>query len=277
MVSCRTGGRVIGSLLVEAVQLRGRLARRDRVVGTVLTLPDVALAELTAHAADFVWIDLEHGALGAGDIQPLAIAARSAGAAVLVRLPSHADAVVERALDAGVDGVVVPRVESAAHAELVAAMLRPPPAGSRGAASRRASAYGLEAPASDAPLCLVQIESADAIGAATEIAAVDGVDALVVGCADLALSLGAASPPAEVVREAIARVQLAAEDAGIASGVAGPDDPGLLLQLADERSTMLVLGADVRVYARAMATALGALRRDPPHPDPAPEEAHVGA
>ena len=58
MVRCRTGGPVIGSFLVK--------------VGTVITLPDVALAELTASAVDFVWIDLEHGALDRGHVQPLA-------------------------------------------------------------------------------------------------------------------------------------------------------------------------------------------------------------
>ena len=98
---------------------------RQPLLGTVLTLPDVALAELVAEPLDFVWIDLEHGALDAGDVPPLAVAARAAGCAALVRLAS-ADR-VPAILDAGVDGVVAPRVESAAQARRLADRLRHPP------------------------------------------------------------------------------------------------------------------------------------------------------
>src|SRR3954452_22048425 len=134
-VRCRTGGPVIGSFSMK--------------LGTVITLPDVALAELTASAVDFVWIDLEHGALDRRDVQPLAIAARSAGAESFVRLPSAGDTALGPVLDAGVDGVVVPRVEDAAAAEAVVRRLRYPPLGSRGIAARRASGYGGRDPEGD--------------------------------------------------------------------------------------------------------------------------------
>jgi 2-keto-3-deoxy-L-rhamnonate aldolase RhmA len=262
---------------MEDLDLRGRLARGERLAGTVVTLPDVALAELTAHLADFVWIDLEHGALGAGDIQPLAIASQGAGAATLVRLTTPYDAVLERALDAGADGVVVPRVDDAAQAARVVERLRHPPSGSRGVAARRATAYGLDASVAYAPLCLLQIESAAAVDGVVAIAAVEGVDALVVGCSDLALSLGETAPDSDAVREAITRVQVATAEAGIASGVAGPDDPELLLRLANGQSSLLVLGADVRIYARRLATAFGAMRCEPGHASARTEEAHVSA
>jgi 2-keto-3-deoxy-L-rhamnonate aldolase RhmA len=243
------------------------------MVGTVVTLPDVALAELTASFFDFVWIDLEHGALDAADVQPLAVAARAAGAACFVRVPAPGDSALGRALDAGVEGVVVPRVERAADAARAVERLHHPPRGSRGTAARRASAYGLAGTTGEAPSCVIQIESAAGVEAAGELAGVEGVDALVVGCADLALSLGepavSASPR---LREAVAAVQLAAADAGIESGVAGPDDPELLSRLAGGRADMLVLGADVRLYARALDTAARRLRAAPER-----EEAHVGA
>jgi 2-keto-3-deoxy-L-rhamnonate aldolase RhmA len=225
----------------------------------VLTLPEVALAELLAEPLDFVWIDLEHGALDAGDVQPLAVAARAAGCAALVRLAS-ADR-LPAILDAGVDGVVAPRVESAAEARLLADRLRRPPRGSRGFAARRASGYGRAGGTRRDPLCIAQIESAAGVEAAEEIAAIDGIDALVVGCADLALALdGALEPHSPRMREAIAHVQGAAVAAGIASGVAGPDDPDRLLELAGERSTLLVCAADVRIYARAVDELVGRLR-----------------
>ena len=227
----------------------------------MLTVPEVALAELVAEALDFVWIDLEHGALDAAHVQPLAVAARAAGSAALVRLAGSGCRRLTAILDAGVDGVVAPRVESAAQARLLVDRLRHPPRGSRGFAARRAAGYGRRAFEAREPLCLAQIESPDGVEAAGEIAAVDGVDALVVGCADLALALdGAPEPGSRALRDAIAHVQAAAGAAGIASGVAGPDDPRLLAELAGESSTLLICAADVRIYARAVDEAVERLR-----------------
>jgi 2-keto-3-deoxy-L-rhamnonate aldolase RhmA len=231
-----------------------RLRRRDPLLGTVLTVPSVVLAELVAEPLDFVWLDLEHGALGVRDVAPLAVAARAAGAAAFARLPGASAAALEAVLDAGVDGVVAPKVESALDAEGLVDGLRHPPSGSRGYAARRAQGYGRAAHQVE-PLLLAQIESPAGVAAASEIAAVDGVDALVVGCADLALSFDG------LPREAIADVQAAAAANEIASGIAGPDDPELLLELAGSESTLLVCSADVRLYARAVDAAVREVQR----------------
>jgi 4-hydroxy-2-oxoheptanedioate aldolase len=231
----------------------------DALVGTVITLPDVALAELVTEPLDFVWIDLEHGALGTADVAPLAIAA--CGAATFVRLPEPDAGGVSGLLDAGVDGVVAPRVESAAQARRLVDRLRRPPRGSRGHASRRSNSYGRPGRAPADPLCLAQIETTAGVRAAAEIARVEGVDALVIGCSDLALSLdGVPEPGSPLMREAIGRVQSAAEEGGVPSGIAGPDDPCLLHELAGGRSTLLVCGADVRLFARAVDDAVARLR-----------------
>lgn len=172
--------------------------------------------------------------------------------------------------------MVVPRVESAADAARVVEGLRYPPRGSRGLAARRASGYGRDAESRQAPACMMQVESARALDEAEAIAAVDGVDALVVGCADLALALGEDATLASAgLRHAVSRVQRAAELAGIASGIAGPAEPGLLTDLADGRSTVLVLGADVRIYARALDAGVSRLRREPALHAPEQKESHV--
>jgi 4-hydroxy-2-oxoheptanedioate aldolase len=270
---CGTCVPVIGSPAVEGLPFPTRLAAGHLLVGTVVTLPDVTLAELSASAVDFVWIDLEHGALGTADVAPLAIAARAAGAASLVRLRAASDPALGPALDAGVDGVVVPRVERAAQAATVVKLLRHPPRGSRGRAVRRDVAYGRDAPAAADPVCMVQIESREAVEAADSIAGVEGVGALVVGCADLAASLDA---DPEALSAPIGHVQRAAHAAGVASGVAGPDDPEALARLAGGSSTVLVLGADVRNYARAIDRLVARLREELPGEAREPEEAHVG-
>ena len=255
--------------------LRSRLVARELCLGTVVTLPDVGLAELSASALHFVWIDLEHGALGAADVQPLAIAARAAGAASLARVSAASDAAIGTALDAGVDGIVAPRVDCAAEAARIVERMYLPPHGLRGSATRRASAYGRTPESAQRPVCMVQVESAAALDDAEAIAAVPGVDALVVGCADLALALGV-QPGSDRFRDAVGEVQLAAAGAGIASGIAGPHDPPLLAELAGERSTVLVLAADVRIYARAIDADMSELRRELALRAPDQEESHVG-
>jgi 4-hydroxy-2-oxoheptanedioate aldolase len=260
-----------------------RLRSREPVFGTVVTVPSVALAELVGEAVDFVWIDLEHGALGAGDVQPLAVACRAARSGALVRLPSADASGIDAILDAGADGVVAPGLESADCAAGLVERLRHPMRGSRGIAARRATGYGrvgspgASAPAPD-PLCLAQIESPLGVEAAAEIAAVDGVDALVIGCADLSHSFGEGGRlGSTVVTDAIEHVQVAAAAAGIPSGIAGPDDPALLVDLAGGRSTVFVLSADVRMYARAVDSDVAALRRAQAAYTPEPLDAHVGS
>jgi 2-keto-3-deoxy-L-rhamnonate aldolase RhmA len=240
--------------------------RREPMLGTVLTLPSVPLAELAAGPFDFVWIDLEHGALGAADVLPLAVAARSAGSGVFVRLPCADPSALAAVLDAGIDGIVAPHVESAAGARRLVSRLRYPPRGTRGFAARRGLGYGASGAlpsTADDVLCVVQIESRAGLAAANQIAAIDGVDALVVGCADLALSLrGDLDLGSRAVREGIERVEQAAAGAGIAAGIAGPDDSRLLRDLAGHRSSLFVCSADVRIYARGVGDRAEALRRE---------------
>jgi 2-keto-3-deoxy-L-rhamnonate aldolase RhmA len=243
-----------------------------------VTLPDMALAELSASAFDFVWIDMEHGALGCADVQPLAIAARAVGTAGFARVRNAGDGAIGALLDAGVDGIVVPHVNGASAAASALERLSHPPLGSRGFAARRASDYGRKTGLHARPLCMLQVESAAGVENAEAIAAVDGVDALVVGCADLALSLGGDTDPRSAdFRAAVAHVQDAAEAAGIASGIAGPDDPALLAELAGGRSTIVVLAADVRIYARALDTVTEQLRAELALRAPGREESHVSA
>jgi 2-keto-3-deoxy-L-rhamnonate aldolase RhmA len=234
-------------------------------IGTVLSLPGAVLAELAGGALDLAWIDLEHGALGAADVPPLAIGLRAAGCEAHVRLASAAPAALGAVLDAGVDGVVAPGVESAAQAAALAAALRYPPAGSRGFGPRRAGAYGRvprfwAAPESRVALT-AQIESPAGVEAAGAIAAVEGVDALVVGCADLSLALGApldlGSP---ALRDAVGTVARAAARAGVAFGLAVPDDPRAVAALAPPGTAVLICSADVRLYAGAVDLAVAALR-----------------
>jgi 2-keto-3-deoxy-L-rhamnonate aldolase RhmA len=230
---------------------------RRRRVGTVLTIPDVTLAELLGEASDLVWIDLEHGALTCADVPPLAVGLRAARCEAHVRLPSWRSEMLPPALDAGVDGIVAPAIERAEDAAALVRRLRYPPAGERGFGPRRAGGYGRDPLGVVAPACAVQIESAAAVAAAPAIAAVDGVGTLVIGCADLGLALGGQpgilSP---ALRDAAARVHAAARAAGKAFGVAGAADAATLSALAAGDVDVVVHSVDVRIYAGAVDHAM---------------------
>lgn len=228
-------------------------------LGTVISLGDPVLAELACAPWDLVWVDLEHGALSTGDAQRLALAAQAAGCEAHARLPSVGFDALPALLDAGFDGVVAPRVDSAGEAAALVARLRYPPVGIRGYGPRRAGEFGrLDA---GEVTCTVQIESAAGVAAAAEIAAVDGVDAVVVGCSDLALALGAPGRLDDArLGVAVERVADVAHAAGVDFGLAGPADAGRLAALAAGRADLLVAGTDVRLYAAAVDFAAAALR-----------------
>lgn len=229
-------------------------------VGTVISLPGAVLAELAGAPLDLAWIDLEHGALTVADVPAIAVGLRAAGCEAHVRLPSWRSEALGPVLDAGVDGVVVPAVEAAAEATAVARAMRHPPAGTRGYGPRRAGGYGRE-PLGAAALT-VQIETARGVENAGAIAAAEGVGSVVVGCSDLALSIGgtAGSLDAPGLREAIALVAEAAASAGAAFGIAGGGDPAALAALAPAAPALLVHSTDVRLYARAVDATAAEIR-----------------
>jgi 4-hydroxy-2-oxoheptanedioate aldolase len=170
--------------------MRSRLRAREQLIAAWLDLGSAATAELAAAAGfDAVIVDLEHGA---GD-EAAARAQIAAAGTTLVRTPDGGTQ-AGRMLDAGAAGVIFPRVGSADEARELAHAIRY--AGGRGvspfARSNRWGAGGgdwrLEADARVA--CLVQIERASALEDVDAIAALDGVDALYMGPADLSNDLG---------------------------------------------------------------------------------------
>lgn len=217
-------------------------------VGTVLSLPGALVAEMVGRHFDVVWIDLEHGALGPREMQDAIIGVQASGADAYVRVPLAAP--FTAILDAAADGVVVPCVESAEQAAEAVERLRPAPDGSRGYGPRRLAVR----PGPERPGCVVQIETRRGVGNADAIASVAGIDALVVGCADLTHDLGDPlcfdSPE---LRAALAAVREAAGGAGREFGVAGlpesavPDGAGLV-----------ITGSDIRLFDAALARAAAA-------------------
>lgn len=162
--------------------------------------------------AAWIGIDVQHGDLDIADVAPLA---RVSPVPVLVRLASHDEAQLARVLDAGVDGVIVPAVESAGQAaELVQAAYFPP-RGRRSMGLARVSLLGRR----DQPLLLPMVETRAGLDHLDDILGVDGVDGVFVGPYDLTLSLGQKSVLDDAVVPAIVSVLDRARERGRIAGI----------------------------------------------------------
>lgn len=234
-----------------------------RRIGTVLTLAGAVTAELLAEPFDLVWIDLEHGALGLGDAQDMILGAQAAGASALVRVGlARAAGLIGPMLDAGADGIVAADIKSGSQAELIASLMRRPPAGRRGYGPRRvATRRRSRTQAADAPQLWLQIESQEGVAATREIAATGVTDTVIVGIADLCVDLGipiALDDPR--LHDALWAVGDTAVRMKCRFGLAGPLQPvgqlGDLLGIA----SVLMHSTDARLCAASVDRAAAALR-----------------
>lgn len=178
--------------------LKQMLLSNKRLVGCFVSLRSADLVEILGHCGvDFVIIDMEHGALGIADVADMTRAARVVGLKVLVRVQGANLFQIGHVLDAGADGVLVPRIKTAAEAEEVVRAAHFAPRGTRGLAlSTRACRYGLRdvagfaAASAGSTVVVVQIETRPALDDLDRILAVEGIDALFIGPLDLSQALG---------------------------------------------------------------------------------------
>ena len=208
-------------------RFKERLTGGTPAIGCWLHLFSPIAAEVVAQAGyDCVMIDLEHGPGGLMDAIVLMQAVQGCDCAPLLRVAANDPVRIKRALDTGIAGVMVPAVDSKAEAEAAVEACRYPPQGRRGMAPTivRASGYGadwqgyVERAARDL-LIICQIESAAAVRAAGEIAAVEGIDMLFLGPFDLSAALGyVGQPDHPEVQACIAETEQAAKAAGVLLG-----------------------------------------------------------
>ena len=244
--------------------LKQLLGRGKIAYGIIHALGSAAAAEMIGMAGfDYVLIDGEHGP---GDHQShlrslQAVAATPATA--FYRVENNDRTAIKRALDLGIEGIMIPNVASAEEAQAAVAACRYPPRGVRGFAAGivRASDYGLRivkymSEGESELLISVMIESAAGAQNAAEIAAVEGIDVVQVGPFDLSYDLGI---PGRFDDPRYLAAQTAIEKAVLAQGkiLGGAPMPGLGLEHLLERGyLMITLGADVMFLSQGLAAAL---------------------
>ena len=177
--------------------LKKRLQKGETLNGCWLNLGSPLTAEIVGQAGfDWVLIDLEHGARVEKDVLAQLQALGNSPSAVLVRVESAESPRISRILDMGAEGIMCPKVDNAREAKKVINGLHYPPFGNRGVAKMvRATQFGSNfnsyyENSKDNILGIVQIETLEALDNLDAIAAVEGVDILFIGPADLSIAMG---------------------------------------------------------------------------------------
>ncbi|GAD52509.1 2,4-dihydroxyhept-2-ene-1,7-dioic acid aldolase [Halarchaeum acidiphilum MH1-52-1] len=233
-------------------RLRESLVSRNRPLGTWISIGHPTVAEVSASIGlDFLLVDLEHTTMSLETVEDItrAVEAVDGDTETVVRVPSNDPVRIKRVLDIGVDGIMVPMLESADEARRVATAVTYPPEGERGVASGRAAEYGQSfveyVREADENLTVIgQIESRDGVANADEIAHVDGIDALFVGPADLSMDYGVfGEPESEEFVEALRHVVAAgrAAETPVGTLTVDPDD---MRHRLDQGFDYLIVGKD---------------------------------
>ena len=206
--------------------LKAKWRSGEPTFGSWLSIPQVVVAEAAAQAGfDYCCVDLQHGLADYSDMLAMLVAISTTDSTPIVRVPWNEPGIIGRALDAGAMGIVIPMVNTVEEARAAVAACRYAPQGSRSFGPIRAVMYGgadyFEG-ANREIACVPMIETRQAIENLDAILAVEGIDAVYVGPADLAVSYGlqpGIDNPAPEYQAALAKVVSACHAKGIAPGI----------------------------------------------------------
>ncbi len=245
--------------------LKDRLLAGDVLVGTFLQTPHPAVAEFAAGLGfDFLCLEGEHSAMDLATVQNLVRAGNAGGAPMLVRVAQNEWVHIAAALDAGAEGVICPRVNDGVEARSLVSACRYPPAGDRGIGPGRATGYGPDSgeqyrvAANRRIVVGAQVETRGAVERLDSILAVDGLDLVFVGPADLSSCLGL--PPGspgldQTIRGILEKTRAAGKVAGIWAG-----SDTLAVQWMDSGAQLVLLASDLIFLARGAMRELEAVK-----------------
>jgi 4-hydroxy-2-oxoheptanedioate aldolase len=239
-------------------------------IGLWVGLADAYAAELLASTGyDWLLIDAEHAPNDVRSVLAQLQAVAPYASHAIVRPPVGDAALIKQLLDTGAQTLLIPMVESAEQAERMVAATRYPPRGMRGvgsalARSSRWNQIDNYLHLADEQMCvLVQVESVQALSQLDAIAAVEGVDGVFFGPADLSASMGlmgqAAHPDVQrAIVDGIAVVRAAGKAAGVLAV-----DAALAQKYLDHGALFVAVGVDTTLLVRAAKAQLAPFRAAP--------------
>lgn len=229
-------------------------------IGTWLQMGSSQSAESMGQTGfDWVILDTQHGGISEATLLPLLQALSATGTPAMVRVNWLDPALIMRAGDLGADGVVIPMVNTPEDAELAVRSIRYPPRGMRSFGPLRNYFIGGDAKQA---VCLCMIETVEALANVEKIADVPGLDGLLVGPADLALSMGLefTGPMKAVVLDAIERVASVCRERGLIAASVAMDTANLAEQVS-RGITCITVGADSLFMRQSAAAHLDQARK----------------
>lgn len=257
-------------MLVATNPIRARIADGGVALGLIVRAVRSAEIALIARASDhdFLFIDTQHAAFNQETVASIIIAARESGVYPLVRVRSSLDADAALWLDCGAGGLIVPDVNTAEEARGLVSRCRFPPRGQRSLpgpliqddfcpispedAMRKADAE---------TVITAMIETKVGVANADEIAAVDGIDVLHVGCVDLLLALGLPGQQGcPEILEAIELVAAAAERHGKILGIGGERDPERRARFIRRGARFMTTDLDINLLLKAATERVSTIR-----------------
>jgi 2-keto-3-deoxy-L-rhamnonate aldolase RhmA len=243
---------------------REKLLNGDLLVGSVISIPSPEVAEIFCAAGfDWLFVDAEHGALDPLGSLPLLRAAGNRPC--VIRVPSTDKAWIQKALDMGADGIIIPDVKTAADAAKGVGLCKYPPEGSRGVGIGRAHKFGLQfeeylESANRTTAVIVQAEHCEAVRHMEDIVRVEGIDAVLVGPYDLSASMGKTGQTEDPeVRQAVEQVRLTCRQRGIRLGIFGLSADAVT-PCIEKGFTLLAVGTDAWFLLEAARSALADVR-----------------
>lgn len=245
-------------------KFRTRLSAGELLVGTILTLSSPEVGEIMSSCGfDWLFIDLEHGALGIRGAQSL-MQASQPNTPCVIRVPANDEVWIKKCLDLGADGIIIPNVRSQMDAEHAVRHCKYPPVGERSVGIARAHGYGLKFQkylkyANDDIALIIQVEHIDAVENIDSIAETAGIDSIFVGPYDLSGSMGKIDDlNAPIVREAINRIRDCCRNAHIPLGIF-VTKPADVKPYIDDGYRLIAVGIDtmlLSVVAKEIVTGL---------------------
>jgi 2-keto-3-deoxy-L-rhamnonate aldolase RhmA len=242
--------------------LKQKLAAGRSVVGTSLAFPCAELVEACGLLGfDFVFIDAEHDGTDPSECRDLVRAADAVGIQSVVRVPRNGPQTILGYLETGALSVIVPHVNTADEVRAGLQAVRYPPDGIRGAGSAtRAANYGITQSgtehfrfANSQTLFMPLVEEAQAFDQLDEILHVPGLEVIMIGPGDLALSMGhPGQPDHPAVQELVQHGITQAAQAGILVGTAARDAAGARAAL--DRGFRMILTSSGAFFAEAVRT-----------------------
>lgn len=247
--------------------VRQKLSQGSPVIGTFVGLQSANVAELMGHSGfDFVVIETEHNALDSAEIEHVLMAVGNTEAIPIVRIPSSDKVFIQKALDIGAMGIVVPSVKSAEEARNIVSATRFPPLGTRSWGPLRASKYTFDNEdyfknANDNILIVLIVETVDAVNNLEQIADVPGIDVLFLGPWDMCLSLGLDPlyQPHDEIGEVLHKMIQVSKERDTSAG-AGASSTGDIAGRIDQGVTFISYGPDYALLSAAAQDGVKAFR-----------------